>query len=237
MSVVGDARLHNKWWHADALVDEINTRCQLIDDLKIHKKELQRVVSNEYHNKSTAGNDFVMNRKEFKLYRHDFFKKEEGKTKRYDFFHVTASQLVPVFPTASNSASWMAQNASQALPPRTRQHVDFSSLAQSASVAPTTKRRRESSPVPTSGGRSEDHISALPSDMHMYSYWNSGDARKLFAPRLIHGTSCDVRQVVLDRMVNQKSSSWRDVVDGGDQDNLCSEHEIFVIRQRSFYLA
>ena len=38
-------------------------------------------------------------------------------------------------------------------------------------------------------------------------------------------------------MVNQKSSSWRDVVDGGDQDNLCSEHNIFVIQQRSIYLA
>ena len=91
MSVVADERLHDKWWHADALVDEINTRCQLIDDLKIHKKELQLVVSREYHNKSTAGNVFVINGQQFKLYCHDFFKKEEGKTKRYDFFHVTAN--------------------------------------------------------------------------------------------------------------------------------------------------
>ncbi len=49
-----------RWQTAYALVDEINMRCQLIDDLKIHKRELQQAVNNEYHNKSIAGNDFVI---------------------------------------------------------------------------------------------------------------------------------------------------------------------------------
>ncbi len=37
--------------------------------------------------------------------------KEQLKAKRHAIFHVTSSKAVPVFPTASNSASWMTNNA------------------------------------------------------------------------------------------------------------------------------
>ena len=38
-------------------------------------------------------------------------------------------------------------------------------------------------------------------------------------------------------MVNSIAADWRTLVDGGDQDDLCSEHDIFMIRHRSMYLA
>ena len=98
-SVLADRRLHDRWWHADTLVDEINTRCRLADDAQVQKQELLRIVSKAYGSKSSAGNVFVVNNQQFILYRHDFSKKEEGKTKKHDFFHVTSSKNVPVFPT------------------------------------------------------------------------------------------------------------------------------------------
>ena len=199
-------------------------------------------MSKAYGSKSSAGNVFVVDNQQFILYRHDFSKKEEGKTKKHDFFHVTSSKNVPVFPTATNSASWTTHNASEALPPRTRQHVDFSYSAQFASIAPVSKKRRELSPEPTS--TSEGCVDALPIelDKEVYSYWNLGDARKLFAPKSIHGANCDVRKVVLERIenlerVNCLSAHWRTLIDGGDQENLCSENDIFVIRTRCLYLA
>jgi hypothetical protein len=51
-----------------------------------------------------------------------------------------------------------------------------------------------------------------------------------------------VRSIVLDRIeklekVNCFAADWRELVDGGDQDDLCSEHKIFLVRHRSMYLA
>ena len=74
------------------------------------------------------------------------------------------------------------------------------------------------------------------------SYWESGDARTFFAPKLVLGTDCHVWKVVLDRIdklkrVSSIASDWREFADGGDQDNLCSEHDVFLIRHRSMYLA
>ncbi len=62
------------------------------------------------------------------------------------------------------------------------------------------------------------------------SYWESGDSRKLFAPKLLHGTDCNVQKVVLDwieklEKVDCFASDWRELIDGGDQDDLCSEHK------------
>jgi hypothetical protein len=69
----------------------------------------------------------------------------------------------------------------------------------------------------------------------------SGDSRKLFAPKLYYDMDCDVREVVIDQveileMVNSIAADWRTLVDGGDQDDLCSEHDIFMIRHQSMYL-
>jgi hypothetical protein len=77
---------------------------------------------------------------------------------------------------------------------------------------------------------------------HLSSYWESGDSRKLFAPKLYYGMDCDVQRVVLDRiekleMVNSIAAGWRTLVNGGNQDDLCSEHDIFLIRHQSMYLA
>lgn len=96
-AVFQDVRLRDAWWQADSLVDEINTRCQLGDDIKVTKSELLRVVGKEYHDKSTEGNIFVGSSSGdelLRLFRHDFKAAREagGKQQKYDFFQVTAKE-------------------------------------------------------------------------------------------------------------------------------------------------
>ena len=271
------------WWQASTLVDEINTRYQLRDSLEVKKSELLRVINKEYQEKSIEGNIFVGvgaaggSNEQLKLFRHDFkTRNQENKLVKYDFFQVTARAIPQSYPTASNSIVWMEQNASNPLPPRTRQHVDFRSSGISyddrgraaLSVVSNKKRKFVSSLDATDGNTGADdeasieeplsrsilplasssaaavpaRLSPLPLPSAVYSYWESGESRKLFAPKALHGMDCDVRKIVLDRIeklesVNRYAAEWRELVDGGDPDDLCSEHDIFLIRHRSLYLA
>ena len=237
------------------MLDEINTRCQLGDDLKVKKSELLRVVGKEYHEKSIEGNIFAgaSGKQLLKLFRHDFKTREDGKQLKYDFFQVSEREVPQSYPTASNSVAWKEQNASHPLPPRTRQHVDFTSSSQffsDVAAGPANKKRKFASDQAAGESQIEETspISSLllttaqvPSPQ-LSSYWESRDSRKLFAPKLYYDMDCDVRKVVMDRiekleMVNSIAADWRTLVDGGDQDDLCSEHDIFMIRHRSMYLA
>ena len=74
------------------------------------------------------------------------------------------------------------------------------------------------------------------------NYWESGEARRLFAPKELFGEHCDVKQIVLDRIehlekVNQEADAWQTVVEDADKDNTMTEHDIFILRLRSLYLA
>ena len=59
----------------------------------------------------------------------------------------------------------------------------------------------------------------------------------------MNDVDCDVQKIVHDQIaklerVNHFAAEWRIlVVDGGDRDDLCSEHVIFLMRHRSMYLA
>ncbi|KAI2490954.1 hypothetical protein MHU86_23613 [Fragilaria crotonensis] len=248
-AVLKDSRLHDVWWQADVLVDEINVRCHLEDTVKVKKSELLRVVGKDYHEKSIEGNMFVgASGEQLKLFRHDFKTREEGKQLKYDFFQVTARVVPESYPTASKSVAWKQQNASQPLPPRTRQHVDFTSAHHFAPSPEASANKKRKAAVAcdqlneTLTTNEPPPSSEAPIPYMMCSYWASGDSRKLFAPKSIFGIDCDVRKIVLDRIeklerVVNNAAEWRTLVDGCDQDDLCSEHDIFLIRHRSMYLA
>jgi hypothetical protein len=141
--MLADRRLHDRWWHADTLVDEINTRCQLADDLQLQKQEVDKIntrcrLANEVqvqkqllrivirHTEASDQQEMILlSSINNSFYTAVTLSERRRKTKEHDFFHVTSSKAVPVFPTATNAASWTTNNASEALPPRTRQRVDF----------------------------------------------------------------------------------------------------------------
>ncbi|KAI2492542.1 hypothetical protein MHU86_22024 [Fragilaria crotonensis] len=78
------------------------------------------------------------------------------------------------------------------------------------------------------------------------NWWDSGDARRLFAPcTILYGTDCDVKEIVMERIeilesVNRAASNWKNVVDtrmGGTFKSHYSEADVFSLRYRSMYLA
>jgi hypothetical protein len=78
------------------------------------------------------------------------------------------------------------------------------------------------------------------------NWWDSGDARRLFAPcSILYGTNCDVKEIVMERIeilesVNCAASNWKNVVDtrmGGPFQSHYSESNVFSLRYRSMYLA
>ena len=79
-------------------------------------------------------------------------------------------------------------------------------------------------------------------------WWDSGDARKLFAPcKLIYDTNCDVKAIVLERIeilesVNRCSMNLKNVIDtrcttSSEAKGHYSELDVFSLRYRSMYLA
>jgi hypothetical protein len=72
-------------------------------------------------------------------------------------------------------------------------------------------------------------------------YWYSGDARYMFAPPKLYGEMCDVKALVLERIellesVNRQADTWCKVVEGGNQDNTCTEHDVWLLRHRCMYI-
>jgi len=67
------------------------------------------------------------------------------------------------------------------------------------------------------------------------NYWDSPEAKKLFL-----GTTTDERSVQevlkqrIERLqgVNRSPHGWKDLIERHDVDNLCSPHDVFIIRQR-----
>ena len=75
------------------------------------------------------------------------------------------------------------------------------------------------------------------------SYWNSLDACNLFGLKV--NEPLDANNVVYDMLklrvellqsANSSESGWRNVIEGGDPDNLCTPSDVFAVRGRSTIL-
>jgi hypothetical protein len=250
-TVLQDVRLHDKWWEAGTLVDGINTRFHLQDGMELKKTDLLRVINKVYIEKSSDGNRFIgaddsrRNNNQLRLFRDEFRVHDSTKKpaqQKYDLFQVTARSIPSEYRNAKDSATWMEQNLCYRLPRPSKRMGEIGSAISEAA----NKKKRMLEAQETVEGMVEVTAAigeaTATTATAVVSYWESGDARKLFAPKALYGMDCDVRRVVIERIgklenINQNPVAWRELVDGGDQDDLCSEHDIFLIRQRSLYLA
>ena len=232
-SALSDRRMHDAWRNIDTLVDYINERYRLSDETRVDKAALLRGFNKELQDTTAAGNKLIGDGGvEVRVYRHNFATKKV----RHYFFYATSTGVVPQFPTAANSTAWVANSTSNVLPPITRQqvlHLD-EPAKKKFKAAPVQMQQEENTYQHTQ----QDNASWAPT----ITYWDSGDARRIFAPKNVHGSTCLVLQVVFDRIarldsVNEAHDKWRDVIDGGDENNTCTAADIFAIRQRSMYLS
>lgn len=74
------------------------------------------------------------------------------------------------------------------------------------------------------------------------SYWNSLDACNLFGLKVNEPLDANVGydmlklRVELLQSANSSESGWRNVIEGGDPDNLCTPSDVFAVRGRSMIL-
>ena len=193
---------------------------------------------------------------QLQVFRHSF----QNRTRRY-FFWVTAKVgVIPSLPSQLNATAW-------------QQDCVLTRLLSGGREQPLTINSCEEEPVPkrqkglmVDKGSTEDNKGEEESKHHAPSndthqptvsllltgnnWWQSGDARRLFAPAspaMLHGTDCCVKTVVMERIellesVNRASSNWTFVIDRRVSDHSSTSHnysaaDIFSLRYRSMYLA
>ncbi|KAG7339011.1 hypothetical protein IV203_030424 [Nitzschia inconspicua] len=82
-----------------------------------------------------------------------------------------------------------------------------------------------------------DHVDMPRQQSVSGTYWDSPEAYKLFKPRQC-GSNClsavERRIKLLQRA--QQFEGWRDLVHGRDPDNVCSNYDKLVIRQKSMFI-
>jgi hypothetical protein len=112
------AFMSDHWIHVDMLVEYINSKFRLEDELALEKATTMRVVNKVYSDMSSSGNKVVIDDNvTIYLFRHEY-KSSSGQ--RQHFFHATQKQLAPLFPSSNNAAAWQSNFASDLLPPMTR---------------------------------------------------------------------------------------------------------------------
>ncbi len=115
--------LHNKWLTIDVIIDYINVKYQLRDEINIGKASLIHLHNKYYTDKTTTGNVLVLVTLEdgsiVQLYRQAF----QVAGTRQHFVYITLKAKAPIFPTAAYASSWEAECASKVLPRMTRQQV------------------------------------------------------------------------------------------------------------------
>jgi hypothetical protein len=185
---------------------------------------------------------------ELQVYRHSFQVK-----KRSNFFWITRMDGItppPMMPSQSNALNWEEDCVLKRLIAGARAH----SLTIDMSIEPQAKR-----PKVSEGARIETTAIGDPSDPSLSgatqaptsnsltsSWWESGDARKIFAPCAVNyeSTEC-LKSIILDRIellesVSRNGKSWTNVVEPGSWSvEACpySESDIHTLRLRSMYIA
>jgi hypothetical protein len=198
-----------------------------------------------YQNKSTTPTKLELsNGMEVDVYR--CYCQSGGR--RHNLLYIVESgTLSPEFPKITNIASWIENKVTKRILAGRNEAI----AERAVDVLPESNSAKKRKNPPTS----DENVAAQPVaqvrpvqqqdeafTVGLSIYWDSGEARRLFAPKHKYGSNCDVKTVIMKRIellenVNQKPSYWRSVVEGGDPENTCTAHDIFLIRHRSLYLA
>lgn len=152
-----------------------------------------------------------------------------------DYFYYVTDPKTPVKYPAPLNKEWKESTLAVArdvlvVPTATRSQ---SNLADEET--PNTRGGEETS----KRQRTEEYPRVTPHlNLKQTTYWQSPEAIKLFRP---NETDEDVKDTLCRRIkqlqsVNEKVEGWRNVMDGRDLNNCCTEKDIFEIRQRSEFL-
>ncbi|KAI2506094.1 hypothetical protein MHU86_8325 [Fragilaria crotonensis] len=249
-----DRALHGRWLPAEQLCTYMHMKFNVGEDIKFTLPTMMRVINKVFPLTSSLEPNIIEGASgevQLQVFRHTF----QNRTRRY-FFWVTAQVgVVPSLPSQLSATVWEQDHVLTRLLAGSREQP----LEINMSIEPEPKRQKGLLPVAMAS--SLDTVTtdnASPAPLHTNTaesvlltevtanWWDSGDARRLFAPcTILYGTDCDVKEIVMERIeilesVNRAASNWKNVVDtrmGGTFKSHYSEADVFSLRYRSMYLA
>jgi hypothetical protein len=167
----------------------------------------------------------------------------QNRTRRY-FFWVTAKVgVTPSLPSKGNATAWEQDCVLICLLSGGREQV----MEVDMCLEPESKRHKGAGALANAPNES----ATAPATNHGvagYDWWESGDARRLFAPcTIMYASDCNVKiEIVMERIellesVNRAAGKWRNVVDSRMDCTIVNSHytesDVFSICYRSMYLA
>ncbi|KAI2493985.1 hypothetical protein MHU86_20559 [Fragilaria crotonensis] len=157
---------------------------------------------------------------------------------------------VPSFPSQLNATAWEQDCVLTRLLAGGREQP----LCMTNLCEPEPKRQKGMMEVESDPELSDSNTlhprAAFAFSIENHDWWDSGDARRLFAPvsptsTLRYDTDCRVKDIVLERIellesVNRAARNWNLIIDkstGSSKSHYYSEADVFSLRYRSMYLA
>ena len=244
--------LHGRWLPAEQLRQYMHMKCNIGNDITFSLSTMMRVINKALPLVSAEPNvmEISDNLPMIQVYRYTF----QHRTRRY-FFWVTAKVgVLPALPSQRNASVWEQDSVLTRLLTRNcflpdeREAKRHKGLDDGTDGILDMDRSSESVPIGeavivTATPDAEETTVITSSG----SWWESGDARKLFAPcKERYGTNCDVKAIVIERIeilesVNATAANWKKVVDtihtSAATESQYSESDVFSLRYRSMYLA
>lgn len=246
--------IHDRWLPAEQLCNYTHMKCNIADEIRFTPASMMRVINKKMlpltgmePNIIECADGVVL-----KVFRHSF-----QVTKRCYFFWITSKNDVarpPLMPSQGNALKWeedcvlkrliaggrtthSATSAEQIEPPEPKR-LKVSEATTTTTETETVMEEAASMEEATINDTSTNSTTRL-------SWWESGDARKLFAPSTVaYGANECVKDIVIERIellesVNRNGKSWTNVVEPGTWNiETChySESDVFTLRLRSMYL-
>ena len=247
---MAESSLRGRWIPADLLIHYMNQKFNIGSDMLLTTRTLMTYMNKCYPSMSYDPNRITIPSGTVV----DFYRANcQVKSVRYNlFFFSDHGSPAPLFPKNSNVASFLNNSVTKRLLGGSRQ-IRTAEVMDNLEVGSLNKRAKlmnsNEADTPSIEALNQHQSSSTISDnieqeqaRLSIDYWKSGEARTLFAPKAKYGDEANVKGVVISRIelfesINRHPNHWKLLVEGGDADKHCSEFEIFMLRQRSLYLA
>ena len=254
-TVFSEPPLQGRWLPAEQLCLYMHQKCNIGNDIKFDITTMMRVINKVFPLVSSEPNILeIPGGVQLRVFRYTF----QHRTRRY-FFWVTAKVgVIPAMPSKGNATAWEQDCVlTRLLSARDKERPSDVEMC----LEPEPKRQKGSSVNvnPSTGnalGTDEEHASkeapvtaagTMNHEVTSGDWWESGDARRLFAPcTILYASDCNVREIVMQRIeilesVNHSASKWSNVVDTTTGCSIVNAHysesDVFSLRYRSMYLA
>ncbi len=248
-TVFGEIRLHGRWLPAEQLRLYMHMKCNIGDDIAFTLSSMMRVINKVLPSVNSEPITMeIAGSLPLQICRYTY----QHRTRRYFFWVTTKVRETPTVPSQRYESAWEQDSVLTRLLSRSNRNMN---LLQDERE-PKRHKGLQTGEAVTADSEYKTIASAATSTAEGVGiivrccggWWDSGDARKLFAPcKLLYETNCDVKAIVLERIevlesVSCSAMNWKNVIDArctpsSKTKSHYSESDVLSLRYRSMYLA